>query len=131
MSPQPVKRLIAEAQPWMAEAACSGMDPNLFFPVRGESTEAARAVCETCAVRSDCLNYAVETREALGIWGGTSERQRRKHHVGARSAVARNVEPCGTDAAYARHRRNGETPCEPCRIAHNVRQADYRRRRSA
>jgi hypothetical protein len=69
-----------QVQAWMAEAACAGMDPKLFFPKRGQTTvvEQAKAVCRVCPVRAECLDYALTVRERNGIWGGTSERQRRK-----------------------------------------------------
>ena len=65
------------AQPWMADANCAGVDPELFFPQRGESTVEAKAVCRACPVRAQCLDYALSINERNGIWGGTSERQRR------------------------------------------------------
>lgn len=70
---------------WKTRAACRGMDVNLFYPRRGESVVAAVAVCNRCPVRSECLAYALEppNDEALnifrfGIWGGKSERARRR-----------------------------------------------------
>lgn len=65
---------------WQVEAACRGMDPDLFFPGRGESTAAARAVCQECPVRQECLDHAMEDGhlEKWGVWGGTTERQRRQ-----------------------------------------------------
>jgi WhiB family transcriptional regulator, redox-sensing transcriptional regulator len=66
-----------EPQPWMAHANCAGVDPDLFFPERGESTTEAKAICRACPVRTECLDYALSINERHGIWGGTSERQRR------------------------------------------------------
>lgn len=63
---------------WMAKAACRDHPEVSFFPVRGESTGApAKAVCRSCSVRAECYAYAVE-HEERGIWGGTSERERRQ-----------------------------------------------------
>jgi WhiB family redox-sensing transcriptional regulator len=71
---------------WMAEAACRNHPEASFFPVRGESTgAAAKAVCRGCRVRAECYAYAVDHDE-LGIWGGTSERERR--HTTRRSAAS-------------------------------------------
>lgn len=59
---------------------CMGMDPDLFFPERGDTKKllAAKAVCQGCIVSEDCLNYALTPPlEKWGIWGGTSERERR------------------------------------------------------
>lgn len=58
-------------------ANCIGMDPELFFPERGQSTREARECCRRCDVQAECLAYALNNDEKFGIWGGTSERQRR------------------------------------------------------
>jgi WhiB family redox-sensing transcriptional regulator len=63
---------------WQEEANCLGVDPDLFFPERGASTREAKAVCRTCEVRVDCLEYALAHGEKFGIWGGLSERERRR-----------------------------------------------------
>jgi WhiB family transcriptional regulator, redox-sensing transcriptional regulator len=63
---------------WMDEANCLGCDPDLFFPERGESTGEAKAVCRGCAVRDECLEFALAVGEKHGIWGGLSERERRR-----------------------------------------------------
>src|ERR1700739_605766 len=55
-----------------------GVDPDLFFPERGASTREAKEVCRGCVVREDCLEYALANGEKFGIWGGLSERERRK-----------------------------------------------------
>lgn len=62
---------------WMDHANCIDLDPDLFFPERGESTFGAKAVCRGCVVRGECLEYALLAGERFGIWGGTSERERR------------------------------------------------------
>jgi WhiB family redox-sensing transcriptional regulator len=63
---------------WMALAACDSANPDLFFPIRGESVSLAKAICAGCAVREDCLEYAITYRERFRIWGGLSGRQRRR-----------------------------------------------------
>lgn len=63
---------------WQSKARCLEVDPEIFFPERGGSSKAARAVCTQCEVRIECLRYALANREQFGIWGGTSERERRK-----------------------------------------------------
>lgn len=60
------------------EARCASTDPDAFFPEKGGSTRKAKKVCLSCEVRSDCLNYALTNDERFGIWGGLSERERRK-----------------------------------------------------
>lgn len=66
------------ARDWQDEANCLGVDPDLFFPERGASTREAKEVCRGCVVRLDCLEYALVNGEKFGIWGGLSERERRR-----------------------------------------------------
>ena len=63
---------------WQDQANCLGVDPDLFFPERGASTREAKEVCRGCVVREDCLEYALTNGEKFGIWGGMSERERRR-----------------------------------------------------
>lgn len=66
------------ADDWRQRAACRGMDPDLFFPGRGDDAREAKAVCATCCVVEQCLDYAVGAGIRMGIWGATSERERRR-----------------------------------------------------
>ena len=63
---------------WQERANCLGVDPDLFFPERGASTREAKGVCKGCEVRLECLEYALAHGEKFGIWGGLSERERRR-----------------------------------------------------
>jgi len=63
---------------WQERALCAQTDPESFFPEKGGSTREAKKVCLTCDVRSECLEYALGHDERFGIWGGLSERERRK-----------------------------------------------------
>jgi WhiB family transcriptional regulator, redox-sensing transcriptional regulator len=63
---------------WQDQAGCLGIDPDLFFPERGASTREAKAICAACVVRVECLEYAIANGEKFGIWGGMSERERRR-----------------------------------------------------
>lgn len=63
---------------WYELGECQGVDPDLFFPGRGESTVEAREICDGCQVREQCLEWALEHAEKFGIWGGMSERERRR-----------------------------------------------------
>jgi len=63
---------------WIDLAACADEDPKLFFPPTGTSAEPAKRICARCPVRSECLEYALRHRERHGIWGATSDRDRRK-----------------------------------------------------
>lgn len=67
-----------EAQPWMRLAACRSMDTEEFYPPRGGDLAGPRAVCAECPVQNECLNYAIENGDHFGIWGGLSDKQRRK-----------------------------------------------------
>jgi len=67
-----------EGRSWQARANCLGVDPELFFPERGTSTREAKEVCRGCVVREDCLDFAIANGEKFGIWGGMSERERRR-----------------------------------------------------
>ena len=68
----------APERTWQRQANCMGVDPDLFFPERGASTREAKEVCRGCVVREDCLEYAITNSEKFGIWGGLSERERRR-----------------------------------------------------
>ena len=63
---------------WQERALCAQTDPEAFFPEKGGSTREAKKVCVGCDVRGECLEYALEHDERFGIWGGLSERERRK-----------------------------------------------------
>jgi WhiB family redox-sensing transcriptional regulator len=63
---------------WQERALCAQTDPESFFPEKGGSTREAKRVCTTCEVRSECLEYALRHDERFGIWGGLSERERRR-----------------------------------------------------
>ncbi|MDF2704520.1 WhiB family transcriptional regulator [Nonomuraea muscovyensis] len=67
---------------WSRRAACQTMDPELFFPITlegpgREQVERAKEVCRGCPVRQPCLDYAIDTRQMNGVWGGTDPSQRR------------------------------------------------------
>jgi WhiB family transcriptional regulator, redox-sensing transcriptional regulator len=68
----------AEELMWQERALCAQTDPEAFFPEKGGSTREAKRVCLSCEVRSECLEYALLNDERFGIWGGLSERERRK-----------------------------------------------------
>jgi WhiB family redox-sensing transcriptional regulator len=63
---------------WRDHAACRGIDPDVFYPVDDEDAEPAKEVCDRCSVRSACLEWALATREKDGVWGGATERERRR-----------------------------------------------------
>ncbi len=63
---------------WQERSLCAQTDPEAFFPEKGGSTREAKKVCVNCEVRQECLEYALAHDERFGIWGGLSERERRK-----------------------------------------------------
>ncbi len=67
-----------EDQDWHGRALCAQTDPEAFFPEKGGSTRDAKKICTGCEVRSECLSYALANDERFGIWGGLSERERRR-----------------------------------------------------
>ncbi len=81
---------------WRGQAECIGVNPVLFYPERGESYKEAKAVCMVCVVRGECLEEALAAEEVFGIWGGTSERQRRIMRRGLRQLAASNRVPTNT-----------------------------------
>ncbi|WP_082008132.1 WhiB family transcriptional regulator [Microbacterium mangrovi] len=63
---------------WQSDALCAQTDPEAFFPEKGGSTRDAKRICASCDVRDQCLEYALQNDERFGIWGGLSERERRR-----------------------------------------------------
>lgn len=78
MYTQLVELLATDDLAWQDLANCRGADPDLFFPERGASTRTAKGICRECSVRLECLEFAIVSSEKFGIWGGLSERERRK-----------------------------------------------------
>jgi WhiB family redox-sensing transcriptional regulator len=70
--------LLGEVMEWQERALCAQTDPEAFFPEKGGSTREAKRICSGCEVRTECLEYALANDERFGIWGGMSERERRK-----------------------------------------------------
>lgn len=63
---------------WRQRAACRGVDPDIFYPVTDEEAEDAKAICRSCPVEQACLEWALANRESDGVWGGATERERRR-----------------------------------------------------
>jgi WhiB family transcriptional regulator, redox-sensing transcriptional regulator len=68
----------ADEPDWQERALCAQTDPEAFFPEKGGSTREAKRICSGCEVRAECLEYALAHDERFGIWGGLSERERRR-----------------------------------------------------
>ena len=73
---------------WRLDALCAETDPEAFFPEKGGSTREAKRVCVGCDVRSECLEYALSNDERFGIWGGLSERERRRIRLARRTPLS-------------------------------------------
>jgi WhiB family transcriptional regulator, redox-sensing transcriptional regulator len=69
--------LVSRPGHWRDLALCAQVDPELFFPEKGESSRPAKRVCVACVVRAECLQEALDRGERFGVWGGLSERERR------------------------------------------------------
>jgi WhiB family transcriptional regulator, redox-sensing transcriptional regulator len=67
-----------DGESWQERALCAQTDPEAFFPEKGGSTREAKKICVQCPVRAECLEYALSNDERFGIWGGLSERERRR-----------------------------------------------------
>jgi WhiB family transcriptional regulator, redox-sensing transcriptional regulator len=65
-------------QSWRQHAACRGLDPEIFYPASDEEADSAKAVCALCSVEESCLEFALSAREREGVWGGATERERRR-----------------------------------------------------
>ena len=87
----PEPETLDPATAWMEDGHCRAYPPAVFFPSDGAGVDAARRICATCPVVGPCLDYALEQRVEHGVWGGCSERERR------RIAKRRRLELAGAD----------------------------------
>jgi WhiB family redox-sensing transcriptional regulator len=83
--PVGVEELLSRPE-WMEWGACVGVDRSAFFPGRGDDVRPAKALCAVCRVQYECLSYAVADDTIVGIWGGTSGRERRRLRSASRMA---------------------------------------------
>lgn len=103
-----------EDQGWKAFGRCGWMDPNVFYPERGQPVRPAKRECAKCPVRLACLAYALRRNERLGIWGGLTERERRRVRRGLPLSIACRF--CGHEVKAG---RLGQVTCnrQACREA--------------
>ena len=102
---------------WMDQAACLGEDLNMFFPdTPNNHARAAKAICETCPVVDECLQWALDNNEQ-GVWGGLTDNQRKNLRRKLGMKPKRVDAICGTAAGARAHYRDLEVPCAPCRRA--------------
>jgi WhiB family redox-sensing transcriptional regulator len=111
--------------PWQQRGMCSQVDPELFHPERGAgiSNKQAKAVCLSCEVQTQCLQYALEHDERWGIWGGYTEFERRRLK-NPQPRTRRQLNPptlylprCGTESGAKDHNSRGEHACTRCKHA--------------
>lgn len=70
---------LLDEKPWATYAACAEVEDGMtFYPQNKQEERSALAICGTCAVRDECLDHALRTNERFGIWGGTTEKQRKR-----------------------------------------------------
>lgn len=128
-------RFMTKAE-WMVDANCLCLDTDLFFPARGQDTRFAKSICRACDVQVECLAYALNNGEHHGIWGGMSERDRRRiRRTRAVNATGPIPPPSelqrhehGSDYGYQRHRHFGTEPCAECCSAHAAANYDRKHR---
>jgi len=84
----PWSEIASSADEWRLDALCAETDPEAFFPEKGGSTREAKRVCMGCSVRAECLESALTNDERFGIWGGLSERERRRLRLQRRDTIS-------------------------------------------
>jgi WhiB family redox-sensing transcriptional regulator len=113
---------------------CAAVDPELWFPAKGESANVAKAICATCPFRAPCLEWGLK-HEREGVWGGMSGSQRAAHRKLHRIPLVSIVPPQlpddetthGSHAGVRWHERHGTPACGPCRAFRQDRQAGANR----
>lgn len=110
---------------WYDDAACLDVDPDVFFPAKGSDGAAAKRICWRCPVRQQCLAMALPDPSLIGIFGGTTERERQKMRNGhvVTSHLPRTCHECGRRYVGARNSRYCSKTCGW--------RSDHRRRREA
>ena len=88
MSTSPWSVIPSADDEWRLDALCAETDPEAFFPEKGGSTREAKRVCTGCEVRAECLEFALTNDERFGIWGGLSERERRRIRLIRRESIS-------------------------------------------
>lgn len=113
---------------WRHYAACRDQDPELFFPIGDTGpavaqTAEAKSICGACGVKNLCLQWALDSGQDFGVWGGLSEDERRaikRRATRKTTTTPRQPATCGTPGGYKKHVREHTAICDPCRVAHNA-----------
>ncbi len=72
------ERADMKSMAWRSQARCKGIDPEVFYPISDEEADEAKSICAECPVRVACLEFALAARERDGVWGGATEKERRR-----------------------------------------------------
>lgn len=141
MSADEFARMFRRAD-WMERGACHALVETIgpekrnriFFPTQGESANRAKAICAECPVAAECLEYALDTPERYGIWGGTSEKERRvlRRERGLTAPTGGRVRrPIrhGENGSYKRCNQRPEGACDACKEAHAAYNAERKAER--
>lgn len=86
MSATPFTGIDVEPQDWTADSVCREVDPDLWFPEKGQNAVWAKRICAGCPVTAECLEAALARDERFGVWGGLTERERDQLRDGRRTA---------------------------------------------
>ena len=122
---------------WRDQAECKGVDPNIFFPGRGDwmAIRIAKTICAECEVRAECLEEAILNNEQVGVFGGTTPYDRRKIRRTRTDLPAirrfRQRPSWGTENGYKWHLRHKDAPCLACRQANSLRRTMQQREAQA
>lgn len=85
---RPHTPIIDRPETWRDQALCAEVDRDWFFPEKGDNWGSAKRICALCPVKAECLEDALENNEEWGIWGGTTDHERREIKARRREAVA-------------------------------------------
>jgi WhiB family redox-sensing transcriptional regulator len=107
--------LVWTVQPWRERAACIGYSVDMFFDVVNDGARSAKAVCDSCPVQFECLEWACDTGEQHGIFGGKSPRERSRYRTYKEGVT--NWKLCGTSRGIKEHDAKGEPQCGACKAA--------------
>lgn len=117
-----IEDFVIDVPQWMSDGACIDHDPEMFFPEQGGTTRPAKAICDLCPVKAECLDYALRWRIKFGVWGGATTLERSKMKKPPKTVV---LPEHGTTARFARG-----CLCGPChaegRRAQREREVRYR-----
>lgn len=118
---------------WWDEAACLGVDVNVFFPERQGSgrNDEAMSYCQRCRVREECLTSSIKNNEQFGTWGGMSQFQRQpllRPETHERRVQAGHGDAAGTITGYYRHCAAHQEPCTECKAAYSAHNRTRRQR---